>query len=401
MIKSRNEIIETIRKLCEVNSRSKENIRQFAMALKNNYNIPLGMATDILTLNNDLKKCSDFVLFCVLEVVNVGYVEGYFTPSEIKEYSKAKYKDEGIRFPIKFNMIQIDDDQWIGKISVKELMQLRDAQLIYYNENTQRTLQRVLKGNVEHFKIRINRQAVDGIQESMSNETYIPNTITLNMPEDTIYSFKENQLIIENLSKFDILDGYHRYIAISGIYNLNPLFDYNMELRIVCFQEGKAKQFVWQEDQKTKMRKVDSESFNQNSEANKVVQRLNSDSTFILAGQLSRNEGIINSAEMALLIKLLWFNDKREQKSSVVKKGIQIKDKLQEKIEVLVKQEPTLLEKTWSFKYLSSVLACIYKDVPNEKMSETVNKVYRENEDFNMTSSRCNRTTLRRFYGVI
>lgn len=216
-----------------------------------------------------------------------------------------------------------------------------------------------------------------------------------------MYAFRENQLIIEKITKFDILDGYHRYIAISGIYNLNPLFNYNMELRIVCFQEGKAKQFVWQEDQKTKMRKVDSESFNQNSEANKVVQRLNSDTTFILAGQLSRNEGIINSAELALLIKLLWFNDRREQKAVVVKKSIQIKNSLQEKIEALVKQEPTLLEKTWSFKYLSCVVACVYRDVPNEKMSETVNKVYRENENFNMTSSRCNRMTLRRFFGII
>lgn len=63
----------------------------------------------------------------------------------------------------------------------------------------------------------------------------------------------------------------HRYIAISDLSNLNEDFDYPMELRSTMFSESKAQQMIWQKDQKTKMRKIESDSLNQNNFANQVI----------------------------------------------------------------------------------------------------------------------------------
>ena len=401
MVISREKIIETIKKLCVVNMTKRENIRTFIMQLKNLFNIPFGMSLDILMLKEDLYDKSDFVLFAFLYVLNDSHVEGFFTSEEIRRYYNETYEEEIIKFPLVFNMVQISDDQWIGKISVKRLMELRDAQLIYYNENTQRTMQRVFKGNVEYYKIKINKSAVEGIEESMKNDTYIPNTITLNMPETTFYDFQDNKLTIKAIDRFDILDGYHRYIAMSKLYNLDGTFDYSMELRIVSFSEGKAKHFVWQEDQKTKMRKTDSDSFNQYSEANKIVQRLNTDSTFVLAGKISRNKNIINSAEMGAIINALWFGSKQISKTEALKRSIQVKKDIQDGIEKIIEDDVSLIDKPWKFKYLACVLVCVYSKVPYVELKQTIDRIYNNSDKNIVNSYRINRKALMRLQKMI
>ena len=92
----------------------------------------------------------------------------------------------------------------------------------------------------------------------------------------------------------------------SNIYNRDPGFDYEMELRVVCFNEDTAKQFIWQEDQKTKMRKMDSETFNQNSPANQVINLINQSGLY--RNVIGRNNSVIDQGLASHLITKLWFN---------------------------------------------------------------------------------------------
>ena len=200
-------------------------------------------------------------------------VNSFFTPKEVKEYGKTTKTAGKNIFPIKWKMVQIDDRQFIGKITVEELMRLRDLQLLNYNPKAQRPMQtKEFNGEVMLVPT-LNTSAVRAIKESYLNKTYIPNTLTLNIPiEDSFeYDESENELIVYKLEHFDILDGYHRFRALSDIYNLDETFDYSMELRIVSFSDEEARQFIYQEDQKTKMRRIDSESYNQNNFANQII----------------------------------------------------------------------------------------------------------------------------------
>jgi hypothetical protein len=94
-----------------------------------------------------------------------------------------------------------------------------------------------------------------------------------------------------------------------------------MELRIVNFTEDKAKQFIWQEDQKTQMRKIDSKSMNMNSSANIVVTRLNENVRCNLKGLISRNEGTIPFGELAELVDYFYFKGiSKEKEGTTCKK---------------------------------------------------------------------------------
>lgn len=320
----------------------------FVKQAREKYGVPDNMFTDFVTMRKNITEADTFMLFILTDILfDLNTASNYFTETECKTLSKSKWHIEKVQFPLCFNMTKVNEEQYIGTISVKELMQLKDAQLINYNENAQRTMRHLVKGGMEVYQISLNKEAVHAIMESYEGDIYIPNTITLNLPEEAeyIYDDKKQQLVIINTDYFDILDGYHRYIAMSKIHDQNPDFDYQMELRLVQFTEDKARRFIWQEDQKTKMRKIDSDSMDSAKLSNKIVDRMNNDGSFILSGKISRNKGIINAAYLASIIDLIYLRGIK--KSEELKKVKEISERLKNAIEHFTDDHPEYLEKPW------------------------------------------------------
>lgn len=295
----------------------KEKLNSLYYYLRMKYNYTANRVADFLSRRASLAEASEFELFMLLD--GKGKLDGrqtlgyYFTDAEISGYGNAKYEaKKKATFPLRFEMIPVADDQWIGVTSAKQLMELRDAQITSYNQNIQRTLQRVIKGNKEYWVIKLNRDAVRSIQHSMEEEQYIPNTITLNIPDnensDFYYDAKTRSLVINSADRLDLIDGYHRFVAITNATDINDEFDYPMELRITNYPEDKGQRFIYQEDQKTQMSRRDSESYNIDDEAYKLVKKLNGDTMCNLQGKISRNQGVVNFGSMGSVIKKLFFD---------------------------------------------------------------------------------------------
>ena len=303
-------------------------------------------------------------------------VNSFFTPKEVKEYGKTTKTAGKNVFPIKWKMVQIDDRQFIGKITVEELMRLRDLQLLNYNPKAQRPMQtKEFNGEVMLVPT-LNASAVRAIKESYLNKTYIPNTLTLNIPiEDSFeYDESENELIVYKLEHFDILDGYHRFRALSDIYNLDETFDYSMELRIVSFSDEEARQFIYQEDQKTKMRRIDSESYNQNNFANQIIQELNKFST-ILKGKFNANEFIDPAiAGRMLNISFLFGETKISRRDTIELRGF-----IEQAFREYESNDMDLLEKKWEPRFIISFFYAMWKskEIGLDKMYQLTNDVYK------------------------
>ena len=296
--------------------------------IKDKYDFPLSKAADFLSNRASFSEATDFELFVMLDGFNntkgsPNRLGSYFTEAEIETYSNTKYKQKRkAKFPLKFKMIQIAPDQWIGATTAKQLMKLRDAQITSYNANIQRTLQRVIRGEKEQWVIKINRSAVNSIRESMDEERFIPNTITLNIPDNLNSDFRYDQdtmtLTINNADHLDIIDGYHRFVAITNETDIRKGFDYPMELRITNFSEDKGQRFIYQEDQKTKMSKKDSGTYNVDDPAVSVARKLNDDSGFDLHGEIKRNKGLINLGEFCDIIRKLYFNNASKKDARII-----------------------------------------------------------------------------------
>lgn len=336
------------------------------------YEIPKGIVSDLVSKRMRMETVSEFVLFILLDSMcnaleeKVLGVDNFYTFQEAKHYRVSKYETDKIKFPLVFKMVQVDNDQWIGKITIDMLMKLRQAQLINYNINAQRTMQRVVKGDKETYKITLNQKAVNEIQNAYENNEFIPNTITLNIPMETEYDFYYDEdscsLVIKSLEHLDCTDGFHRFIAACQTRDLHNEFDYPMELRIVNFTEDKAKQFIYQEDKKTLMKKIDSRSMNMNNAANIVVTRLNENIRCNLKGLITRNEGIIHFGELADLVDYFYFKGVTKDKERTV--TIQTVKELTDNFNLLTEYNEKYLEHRISYRTLLVIMFCFnyFKD---------------------------------------
>lgn len=353
MNKSKSGLQKEISGKISSNLMNKKVLDSWTKEMEDKYSVPERLTTDFITKRRNIVEADPFILFILADVLlGQSALTEYYTKTEIKELSSAKWEVKKAEFPLRYKMTRINDQQYIGRISVKELMLLKDAQLINYNENVQRTMRHIIKGETEFFQIALNKEAVRAIMDSYESDLYIPNTITLNMPEDTDFDYieKTSELVVNSISCFDILDGYHRYIAMSKISNQNPGFDYDMELRIVQFEESKAKRFTWQEDQKTKMRKIDSDAMDTSKISNRIVERMNNDDQFILAGQISRNKGIINASYLSNIIDIVYLKGVRKSEERMMIK--RVSESLMSAIEWYVDRHPEYLNKIWEKKLI-------------------------------------------------
>lgn len=319
MLKDR-QYLETklIKRITEINGNRVNNRlihQQWYIELAEKYNIPISISSDILSLRKDLSGFNEFILFAITSVVSPKDIKGYFTEKEIKLYQDQKLKDKTSDKSFRIPMIKITDDQYIGCSSVKWLMQLREERLINYNADTQRALEAMLAGDNVIYRPYVNNTAVQEIAAAFSEGTFIPNTISLNINLDdpTVdwnYDEKEHMLEISDITAFDIFDGYHRYLGMARVWDINHDFDYPMELRITMFSVSKAKQFIFQEDHKTKMKRVDASTFDQSNYGNVVSTRLNTDPESMLIGKINLTDGIINAGYFNQELSKIYFNTK-------------------------------------------------------------------------------------------
>lgn len=312
--------------------------------LKKSHNIPIEMTSDIITQRIDVRDVQDDILFTLALATKEISVLDFFATNEIVVYENYYYHAEDFKFPYTFEsqMVEVrEGEQYIGKITVKELMKLRNAQVINYNSNTQRAMKKVVGNNFEYYKISLNRKAINQMMELYKRKEFIPNTITLNISPDIDFSYSsEGKLKIKQETQFDILDGYHRYIAISNLFNIDPLFDYPMELRVMFMDAEDARQFIYQEDQKTKMLKVDSDAMNKDNIGNKIAKRFLGQ----LKGRYIAND-IINENVLSKIINVFYVDKSQRYENS--KMAVIINDLL-ELIDEAVLSTPKLLDKSWS-----------------------------------------------------
>ena len=394
-----NNHIEKILKSKRFNNRKDK--RNLYTQLLTRFNMPTRYIEELVTFKKDIKEFTPFDLFCVGSVIDPDSLGNFFTEDEIKSLSQEKFEEVKAEFPIKFtDMVQVTPDQWIGKITVKQLMEMKRSRMLNYDENEQRALKRIKSGQIEIFKPYVSAKNVAEIKEAMLNGTYIPDPITLNMPDGSEFDYSNHTLTVYSLPKdmFNLDDGYHRYLAISQIFDFNPDFDYTMELRIVNFTNQKANIFIYQQDQKTQMKKIVSDSYDVNSVPNKIVVRMNQDAMCNLQGMIGRNKANINSGVFAKLISTFFIKEKipRAKEMSHV---IAIQKKLTEKFNALTSQDPQFLGEYDDVK-MFVVMGVFASDIPQPKYSEAINYIMSNLSDEEKKTMKISSTNMVRKKGI-
>lgn len=332
--------------------------------LKRKFDMNAGTASDIVCLKRDMAEFTAFQLFAIVYCLKRDDLGKFFTEEEIESLSNEKFEQTSVKFPLKLKLIQITDTQWIGGIDNITLMQWASARMFEYDPNQQRALQIIKHGEVEIRKPFVNRNAVREIKESMMNGTYIPDPITLNMTDEAIYSYDKTNCIltineIPN-GMFKLIDGYHRTIAMSEIYQADPDFRIQMQLQVVAFDSDTASAFVFQQDQKTFMKKVESDSYDPYSITSRIIARINRSPEFLLQNEIGRNGAKIDQAKLGKLIEYYWMTEritKTEQPVFITNTAKTIREKLN----TILEQDADLLTNGFDDTQLFVVMFVIRK----------------------------------------
>lgn len=325
-----------------------------------NHNIPKDRSMDYITLRRSFGDADAATEYALIEaIIEVGpknaksraeeRLMAYFTALERGKFSKWKAASKSIPKQFRIPCIQVSDNQWIGAVDVHFFVQLRDAQKIRYNENAQRIMKRVNRGEEVEYTITINWSEVKDIQSKYRNEQFIPNALTLNIPEDVDTDFhydpKAKELVFDDITVLDITDGYHRYLAATAEYDrTDGEFNYPVEIRIIQFSDKKARDFVYQETLGLKMKKSDAQAMSSNSNANFIVDKINEGSN--LEGLIKRNGGYISYSDLSYALNTYFFNtnDKYTRAELVV-----LSREIIKYINKLTSAVPELLDKTWQY----------------------------------------------------
>ena len=366
MLKDRSELEQFLEKQCESIGFNEEVYKKIRNYMLEKYNVPMGITTDMIS-RNILGNQTLFVLFCLVDGIDyaneANHKGEFFTEIEIKDFLKVKFSPETIKFPIKIKCMQVSSDQWIGVTDANFLMKLRRAQLTNYNKNAQRVMQRIIKGESVSFKLVTNKIAIKAIRNLMKKVMYIPTTITLNIPYESdaefYYDETNMELVIKNIDAFDISDGYHRFLAMCEETDADNKFNYPIEIRIINFTDEKTRQFIYQEDQKTKMAKSNSNAMNINRPSNNVIDRLNQMTTFEFKGQIGLNEGTINYAALSNVIEYFYFRKKKEYTNAEIRNA---RDDIKEKMNALAEFDSKYITKPLGEKELSLIFYVFHKE---------------------------------------
>lgn len=240
-------------------------------------------------INKDIEvKDLDLSLVCLLtkkiyELTEDGTMNpnNYFTEKEIRiaqRYEDDYVEEQQLNYPLRFeNVIQLSSEDYILSLSVQDIVKLFNNGLIEYNFETQRD-PRYARRKDKIVKVpKLNRKSVREIREHLLNQTYLTDTITLNLladgNDDMVYDAKTKSLII-NDGEINILDGFHRLKAIIEAYEKDPELEFTFQVAFKNYSLRKAQAYVAQVNTQNKIDKAHLQSLKAERYADFIVKEL-------------------------------------------------------------------------------------------------------------------------------
>ena len=270
----------------------------------------VGSATSMTTGNVTLETLPEIDLYVLLvgmhNLTKIGELnpEHWLNKDEIK--SALEYRElserETLTFPIILdNVLEVvEGEQWIFVADMSFVDNLYSAKMVKYNFRTQRN-PRLIKRRDGFKKVpNTNRKAIPQIAQKIRDKLYTPNTITFNISKEDVHDFvyeadKKRLTILEGT--INILDGYHRCLAMMALMVTDPELEFKFELRFVNYDEPRAAAFVKQEDIRNKISEQHLASINMSEIPSSVTRQLNEGVESDMKGKIATDGAYIREGE--------------------------------------------------------------------------------------------------------
>lgn len=197
-----------------------------------------------------------FALFRNVNLLNsleeekfICFMNGCFEATRIKEIDPVNfYSKEDIEAALAFQedrnevtlpytfhgVLKGGDNSYLTILSYKQIYELYNAKLLSYNYDSQRIAKKKVKNGELIIEPKVYAKSVREIYELMKKKKYLPSTLLINVLIDgeSEINYDDGNLTVLEGSKIDLIDGFHRVLAISKLMSEQPNFEGYMNVDI-------------------------------------------------------------------------------------------------------------------------------------------------------------------------
>lgn len=215
----------------------------------------------------------------------------WFTKTEMKEARQFDYmlynSITDVEFPLELENVNIvGNGVFVATISVGIIAKLLDNGLLNYNFDIQRQASfKKMAGGTSIRKATIHKKNVREIKDLLLKGQLINTTLAFNAAtqtsdtfEELTYDAKRNILTINEGTRLDVLDGYHRCLASQQAFRENPELDFKFIVIISNYTTREAQQYQAQLAKATPIPKTRVQELEANRLSDTVIQHLKAES---------------------------------------------------------------------------------------------------------------------------
>jgi len=260
---------------------------------------------------NELPKVDNRILFLFAEQIYKQTLEDkvnpdhYYNEHEVKlarKYSGNIIKKDEVRLPLTLNnFIEVNFNEYVGKITIEDLAKLSSS-LLNYNFDIQREAVKVKRGNNIELEAKLVQKNVREIKNNLKAGTQKTTQIVINASagtsddgEELLYNPETLQLTINEGTILDIVDGYHRSKAAELAHNEDPSITREFTVLMLNCTDDEAKKYQGQLAEATPISRTRQKQLSSKRMADEVVRNIMAQSD--LKGHVSSDVVNLSNAE--------------------------------------------------------------------------------------------------------
>ncbi|MEK3917230.1 DNA sulfur modification protein DndB [Paenibacillus sp. FSL H7-0331] len=250
-----HDIMDIFPQIFAIIAKNNEQVREVDDLLSSIYKYPISTFNEILVNNEKLEQFEKQGLIALsvilhkvtgLEIINP---TSFFSQKDINKALKYRFEDEdAISFPYAFEgVLRTSDKEYITVMSYKDIAKLWLSKILTYNFETQRASKKKInaKGEIKRTPTII-QKSVKNIVKLMKEGKFLPSTLVINILKDGTDSveYENGDLIIDEGTKLNLIDGMHRMQGILAVLEELPDFEGSMEVSIRHYTLNEARYLI-------------------------------------------------------------------------------------------------------------------------------------------------------------
>ncbi|WP_426787064.1 hypothetical protein [Staphylococcus capitis] len=380
-------------------------IEKIATNMENNYKIPKGLTYSFTSRDldrnffdtTDLRLITLYIMEAFKVLGREEMLEDYIPKGEqqeAKQYDFLAYnKADEVTLPYEFTPTLPVNDVYSTKMSVKELGAFMNSGIINYNFDIQREAKLEIRTGEIIKTPNINERNVREMVNHLLNDSLKESTIYLNaapttssVGDELIYDNSTYTLIVTEDTRIDVLDGFHRLLAVQRALRENPMIEFEFNVVFSNFTTSEAIKWQAQHSKATAWSKNRISEMQLENRASKVVKAIkNSDHEFsylIYTGsRLKNDKSLITFNNLTNIIDEMYTLNSRKEEVILSEKLSKILSRVNE----LKQYSNTLKSQYYVYAFIK-----LFKEKYNNDVDEYLHLLdkleeYLKNNDFNFT----------------